>query len=611
MNGPFSRKPPDDDAPRWRELDEPGGGGEDERPTDPGSRPRWLDDPAPPADGEPGAGEPPRADPPSWVDEPPPGALLDDRPRPPRIGEDDGVPHIRLSRWNPYKKLTPENRKFVSDLLRFPQVTAGIIGVLAVVYLWMIAAGWEFTWLLPSRWGYPLAVAFGALEPERVRAGEWWRLFTAALLHGSLFHLAINGFMLYQLGRLAENIFGRVGLVVLFVGSALAGTSASAFIGEHMSVGASGAVMGLVGACIAFGLRHRKAIPEFLRGLFGPTLYIYVGLILIIGLVPGIDGWGHFGGAVGGAILGLVLPSPILRDGRRQPGWIYLPFAAAVGFAGAAVAMVVPQVLEFDGQVASDAMEEFEEAARKGRWEDAALALDEAAAVEPDSPILVALRQQLALMAMTEERWDLACDQLAIVEATEPEALENDPAWFNDYAWALFMAYPGDDGRVAHGIELSRTSLEEEEGHPVFLNTLAWGLFLADDYHGALGTIEEAMRANKGKGLGDDIYIYVASLYAVGRRDEAVETYREAVAQHPDGVLRAEVQGMINRWEEAGGFDPALAWPPAATVAEPDPAGDPLPSVARPDPVDPADPVEAAPGDDDSAGWQPPAATWE
>ena len=605
MSGPFSRKPPDDDAPRWRELESPGEGGGDT--DEPPSRPRWGQEPPPAGDEPPPArDEAPASAPPSWVDQPPPGTLLDDRPRPPRIGDDDGVPRIRLSRWNPYKKLTPENRRFVQELLRFPQVTAGIIGVLAVVYLWMIAAGWEFTWLLPSRWGYPLAVAFGALEPERVRAGEWWRLFTAALLHGSLFHMAINGFMLYQLGRLAENIFGRVGLVVLFVGSALSGTAASAFIGGQMSVGASGAVMGLVGACIAFGLRHRSAIPEFLRGLFGPTLYVYVALILVIGLVPGIDGWGHFGGAVGGALLGLILPSPILREGRRQPPWIYLPFAASVAFAGASVAMVVPQVLAFDGQVASEAMEAFEEAVEEGRWGEAAAALDEAAAVEPDSPILIALRQQLALLAMTEERWALACEQLAVVEETDPDALRDDPAWFNDYAWALFMAFPADGDRLAEGVELSRASLVEDPDHPVFLNTLAWGLFLSGDYHGALGTIEEAMRANKGKGLADDIYIYVASLYAVGRRDEAVDTYREAVSQHPDGVLRAEVQGMINRWEEADGFDPELAWPLANGDT---PSEDGPPAAPGTTDADPATAPQPA-GDDDSAEWEAPGATW-
>jgi tetratricopeptide (TPR) repeat protein len=251
-------------------------------------------------------------------------------------------------------------------------------------------------------------------------------------------------------------------------------------------------------------------------------------------------------------------------------------------------------------------MEAFEEAVEGGRWGEAAAALDEAAEVEPDSPILIALRQQLALLAMTEERWALACEQLAVVEGTDPDALRDDPAWFNDYAWALFMAFPADEDRLAQGVELSRASLVEEPDHPVFLNTLAWGLFLSGDYHGALGTIEEAMRANKGKGLADDIYIYVASLYAVGRRDEAVDTYREAVAQHPDGVLRAEVQGMINRWEEADGFDPELAWPLATGDT---PSEDEPPVAPGTNDGDPATAPQPA-GDDDSAGWEAPSATW-
>ncbi len=619
MNGPFSRRPPDDEGPRWRELE-----GEAESDGTP-------EPPEPPAIPERGADAPwggdestPPEDPESWVDDPPhpPGTLIDDRPRPPAIGDDDGVPRIRLTRWNPYKKLTPENRQFVRDLMRFPSVTVGIVAVLSLIYLWMLAAGWEFTWFMPSRWGYPLAVAFGALEPERVRAGEWWRLVTAALLHGSLLHLAVNSFMLYQLGRLAENVFGRAGLVVLLVGSAIAGTAASAFIGQHMSVGASGAVMGLVGACIAFGLRHRGSIPEFLRGLFGPTLYVYAGIILLIGLVPGIDGWGHFGGAVGGVALGLVLPSPILREGKL-PGWIYAPFALAVLVAVAAVGTALPRALAFDGEVAREAMVALEEAVLEERWDDAAAALDEAARLEPDSPFVPALRQLLAGLAMASDRWALASEQLAAVEAVEPEAIHGDPGWLNDWAWAIFMAYPEDVERCARGVELSRASLEDDPEQAIFLNTLAWGLYLTGDYHGALGTIEEAMRANRGEGLESDIYVYVASLYAVGRRDEAVDTYREAVAQHPEGVLHEEVKVLINRWEDAGGFDAALAAPPSsdpamaaageAQEAPPTDRVDPPPAgteavVGGPSP--PPDDIPPAPGDDDSAGWTPPGASW-
>ena len=564
------------DGPRWRELEEPAA----PEPADelaggsspPGEPSRGSE---PPDEGE--DREPPR----SWVDDAsaPPGTLIDGRDRPPGIGDDDGVPRLRLRRWDPYRDLTQENRQFVRDLLRFPVMTAVLVVALCLIYLWMLANGWEFTPLLPSRVGYSLAVAFGALEPERVVAGEWWRLITAALLHGSLLHLAVNCFMLYQLGRLAENLFGRPGLAVILVGSAVAGTTASAFVGGNMSVGASGAVMGLVGACIAFGLRHRRHIPGFLRGLFGTTLYIYAAIILLIGAIPGIDGWGHFGGAVGGALLGLVMPSPMLREGK-QAGWVYLPAALAGALTIVSVAMVLPRALGFDREAAAA----IEAALAEQRWEDAAAALAEAAAAAPQSPHLLPQRQVLAYSAMTTDHWALACEQLAIVEAQEPRAIHGDPFALNDYAWALFMAHPGDLDRISHGLELSRSSLEDFPEEPVMLNTLAWGLYLSGDHHGALGTIEEAMRLNDGEGLGDDIYVYVASLYASGHREEAVETYRSATAQHPEGVLHAEVRVLINRWEEAGGFDPALATPPPMTPTEEDVSEDGDPATMAPTP---------------------------
>ena len=558
MTDPFSRRPPADDPPsRWEELEDA-----PNAPAEPTETPaRWRDPEGPPDT----AAEPAGTAADEGGMDVPPGALIDARVRPPEIGDDSGVPHLRLTRWNPYRKLTAENRKFVQDLLRFPSVTVGIAAVIAMFYVWMLAAGWELTILRPSRWGYDLALAFGALEAQRVMDGEWWRLLTPALLHGSLIHLGVNTFMLYQLGRLAENVFGRAGVFILFVGSAVSGAALSACLGGNLSIGASGAVMGMAGACIAFGLRHRSQIPEFLRGLFGPTLYVYVALIMALGLLPGVDGWGHAGGALGGVLLGAILPSPILRDGRTAP-WVFGPLAVSVLAAVFALVMVVPRALGFDGDVARDELLAFDEAMQEGDYRAAASALDDAARVEIDSPFVSALREQLVTLAMVDEDWILACEQLAAMEAEDDEFPGADSGWLNNYAWAMFMGYPTDPERVARGVELSRASLVEEPDQAVYLNTLAWGLYLAGDYHGALASIETAMEAKSARRLGDDIYVYVAALYAVGRRDEAVDTYREAVARYPDGVLGAEVKQLINRWEEAGGFDPALALPPAPAI---------------------------------------------
>jgi len=579
-------QPPD--GPRWRDLEDDHA---DETPAaGPGEEPESAADPFPVIIDA----REPRGSDPSEPDGPDGDGVEegDDWPAEPRTS----APRLPLRPWNPYRNLTPDGRRFVRDLMRFPTLTAAIIGVLCFFYAWMVSLGWELTLLLPSRWGYHLALAFGALEPDLVRQGEWWRLLSPALLHGSLLHLFVNGFMLYQLGRLAENIYGRIGLLVLFVGSAIGGCVLSAFVGDNMSVGASGAVMGLVGACIAFGLRYRRRIPDFLRGTFSGTLVFYAAIILLLGIIPGIDGWGHAGGALGGVLLGLVLPPMILRgEGARRPGWVLLPFGAALAASAAVLAMVVPRVVSFDGNVASEAIEAFDKAMERQRYERASRALDEAEEIEPGSPLIQGLREQLAMFALIEEDWPLACLQYErMAEAAYPP-LVDDPGWQNNYAWSLFMAHPLDAERVARGIEVSRSSLTPKDDNAVFLNTLAWGLYLSGDAHGALATIERAMQLNKGRHLDSDIYIYVAALHAVGRESEAIATYRDAVAEHPDGVLHVEVAAIL-----AGEGDTTSG----ETVAT---------NTGRDPFAAPPDPLDAAPADDDSAeeAWIPPAARWD
>lgn len=576
----------------------------DSNPTDPSSGPRWreLEETVQPADEDPKQGpdsaEQGTADDDEFVVEgpvkPPPPALpgLPELPGPPN--HDPSVPDIKLTRWNPYDKVSPAGRKFVRDLLRFPSVTVGIIVTLVLFYLWMGSQGWQLNWFFPSRWGYGVAIAFGALEPDLVRAGEWWRLFTAALLHGSNMHLFVNCFMLYQLGRLAENIFGRMGLFVLFVGAAVTGCLFSAFVGGHMSVGASGGVMGLVGACIAFGLRHRKRIPEFLRSLFGSTLYFYAALVLLMGVFPSVDGWGHAGGALGGALLGLVLPSQILRgEGKKPARWIIAPFAVAVAIVGGSLAFMLPQAINFDGGVPTDEGERYERAVKDHRWKDAAAALDEAELLEPDGPLIPLLRLELGDRAMMDDQWALAVDQYDLAAAAEPELFAESAPLMNNHAWAIFMGHPDDGERIQGGVEIIRRAMEDDPGvedEPIYLNTLAWGLYLAGEDHDALATVDRSIQISKGRSLNSDIYVQVAALYAIGHEEEAVKTYQEAVVEYPDGVLHMEVAAVLTANEERDDGEPFLRVP-WAVEAEEEPLEPVIGEAVRMIPVDP-DPIE-------------------
>jgi rhomboid protease GluP len=149
---------------------------------------------------------------------------------------------------------------------------------------------------------------------ERILRGEWWRLVTVALVHGGLLHLAFNAFALWQLGTLAEMVYGRGRLIAIFVlGTALA-TTASLVYTEGNGVGASGGVFAIVGAILVFALRARGTIPEPIRKRLVIDMTWIVGVNVLFGLsVPYVDNAAHLGGLAAGAAIGAALGVPALR----------------------------------------------------------------------------------------------------------------------------------------------------------------------------------------------------------------------------------------------------------------------------------------------------------
>jgi membrane associated rhomboid family serine protease len=143
-----------------------------------------------------------------------------------------------------------------------------------------------------------------------VEQGQWWRIFTAAFLHGSLPHIALNMIALYQVGNLVEQLFGKVRFALLYTLS-IVGSSAFViyFNYDQPTLGASGAIFGLFGALVAVGLRLGKRG----RALIGQVVPI-VGLNLVFTFaVPGISAAAHVGGLITGFVVGFVLfmmPSP-------------------------------------------------------------------------------------------------------------------------------------------------------------------------------------------------------------------------------------------------------------------------------------------------------------
>jgi membrane associated rhomboid family serine protease len=145
-------------------------------------------------------------------------------------------------------------------------------------------------------------------DNDAIRAGEWWRLLTAGLVHGSVFHLGMNLFVLSNVGGVIERLVGGARMWLVLWGGVAAGSIASFVVNPHPSVGVSGGVFALVGALLAVGLRNRQRLPAPLRAMMvrGPVEVIFLNLALGFS-VARIDNAGHLGGLAGGFLLGLVL----------------------------------------------------------------------------------------------------------------------------------------------------------------------------------------------------------------------------------------------------------------------------------------------------------------
>jgi membrane associated rhomboid family serine protease len=175
-------------------------------------------------------------------------------------------------------------------------------------------------------------------EPVGLAEGEWWRLLSAAFLHAGIIHLGMNMVMLWWIGAPMEAAIGRARFLAIYVVSGLAGSAgALVFEPEAVTVGASGAIFGILGAALVFE-RQRTYV------LGGSALSIIVLNLVLTFTIPNISIGGHIGGLVGGALAALALT----RLGRAhaaygRPGLIGFLGIAAVGLASVVVAYMQVQ----------------------------------------------------------------------------------------------------------------------------------------------------------------------------------------------------------------------------------------------------------------------------
>ena len=146
----------------------------------------------------------------------------------------------------------------------------------------------------------------GALYAPAIREGEWYRLLTHIFLHGDILHLGNNMLILFCLGNALEHYLGKISYVgIYFFSGILAGLGSVVYNTDNtVSVGASGAVFGIIGAMLWLVLRNKGK----LKGFTGPRMLLFVFMSVYAGFTDrGIDNAAHIAGLIAGFLLAMVI----------------------------------------------------------------------------------------------------------------------------------------------------------------------------------------------------------------------------------------------------------------------------------------------------------------
>ena len=189
--------------------------------------------------------------------------------------------------------------------------------VVTYVLLGLILLAFVVDFALTQLAGDRIVFILGAQWNEAIAQGWYWQLFTSIFLHSGLTHLLFNAYALFILGRDVEAFYGHKWFLAIYLLAGLAGSVAWYALGDRTpSVGASGAIFGLIGAEAAFYVRNRRLFGQFGRQRLG-NLAILIVINLVFGFtVPNINNIAHLGGLVAGFALGYLLaPGYAIRYG--------------------------------------------------------------------------------------------------------------------------------------------------------------------------------------------------------------------------------------------------------------------------------------------------------
>ena len=155
-----------------------------------------------------------------------------------------------------------------------------------------------------------------------IKEGDFYRLITGIFLHADILHLGFNMYSLYVIGSQIESFFGKTKFILIYLFSGLMGSLLSILLnGNIPSIGASGAIFGLLGSMLYFGYYYRVYLGNTLTSQIVPIILVN----LLIGFTTtGIDNFGHIGGLIGGFLITMALGIDEKSDKQSKiNGWVF------------------------------------------------------------------------------------------------------------------------------------------------------------------------------------------------------------------------------------------------------------------------------------------------
>lgn len=142
------------------------------------------------------------------------------------------------------------------------------------------------------------------LNPSKILNGEYYRLLSCIFMHGGIIHLLCNMYCLYVIGPQVESFFGKIKYIVIYLLSGIIGSLMSLSITNSLSLGASGAIFGLLGSILYFGYHYRVYLSQAIKSQIIPliVLNLFLGFIL-----NGVDNAAHIGGLIGGILVSMMV----------------------------------------------------------------------------------------------------------------------------------------------------------------------------------------------------------------------------------------------------------------------------------------------------------------